>query len=258
MRASVVSAAFAAIGSVSALPQEVPNSKIVPALPLDVFNTPRVVYPVPFVAAHEKFESANVTGAQGPDLLGVADAINHVVEDLNRVGGDISRLIGSDVLHLRSVPEDGENAARVEKRATCSNVRVRTEWDSYSNARRQGFVNAIKCLMSRRPNGQFRNSRSRYEDLVALHQQLTPNIHGNAKFLVWHRYFVWTFEDMLRTECGFNDAMPWFDETRYAGRFQQSSIFSNEWFGSANVGGRCVTNGVSTWSIRCPIAKTLT
>lgn len=228
MRASVISAAFAAIGAVSARPQEIPATKLVPALPVNVFDTPRVVFPVPFVQAHEKFEAANATGAQGPDLLGVADAINHVVEDLDKVGGDVARLIGSKVLSAR---------------ATCGNIRVRTEWDSYSNSRRQGFVNAVKCLMSRAPSGQFRQSRSRYEDLVALHQTLTPNIHGNAKFLVWHRYYVWVFEDMLRSECGFTDSIPWFDETRYAGRFQQSSLFSAQWFGSVNNGGRCISNG---------------
>ncbi|KAF2853241.1 Di-copper centre-containing protein [Plenodomus tracheiphilus IPT5] len=201
MRASIISAALAAVG-VSARPQEIPAAKVVPALPVNIFDTPRLVVPVPFQAAHEKFEAANVTGAQGPDLLGL-----------------------------------------LTTRATCGNVRVRPEWDSYSNDRRQGFVNGIKCLMGRSPSGQFGNSRSRYEDLVALHQTLTPNVHGNAKFLLWHRYLLWTFEDMLRQECGFSDSIPWFDETKYAGRFSQSSIFSSQWFGGIGLGGNCVRDG---------------
>jgi tyrosinase len=120
-----------------------------------------------------------------------------------------------------------------------------TEWDSYSDSDRQAFVNAIRCLQSRAPSGQFRQSGSRYEDFVALHQTLTPNVHGNAKFLIWHRYYLWTFEDVLRSECGFDRNMPWFDETRYAGRFAQSSIFSSQWFGGINAGGNCITDGVS-------------
>ena len=129
--------------------------------------------------------------------------------------------------------------------ATCSNPRVRVEWENMNNNDRQAFVNALKCLMGRGPSGQFPQAKSRYEDLVALHQTLTPNVHGTAKFLIWHRYYLWTFEDILRSECGFTAPLPWFDETRYSGRFGQSSIFSSQWFGGIGLGGNCVTNGVS-------------
>ncbi|KAF2196073.1 Di-copper centre-containing protein [Delitschia confertaspora ATCC 74209] len=127
--------------------------------------------------------------------------------------------------------------------ASCANPRVRVEWDSYSNADRQAFVDGIKCLLNKPASGRFSQARNRYEDLVALHQNLTPNVHNNAKFLIWHRYYLWAFEDMLRTECGFNGAIPWFDETKYSGRFAQSSIFSDQWFGAIALGGNCVTNG---------------
>lgn len=129
--------------------------------------------------------------------------------------------------------------------ATCTNPRVRYDWDTASTGTRQAFVNGIKCLMQRPASGIFPNAKNRYEDLVALHQHYTPNVHGNAKFLIWHRYYVWTFEDILRTECGFNNDLPWFDETKYAGKFGQSSIFSNTWLGAFATGGNCVTNGVS-------------
>jgi tyrosinase len=99
--------------------------------------------------------------------------------------------------------------------------------------------------MGRGPSGQFGNSHSRYEDFIALHQTLTPNVHMNAKFLHWHRQFLWTFEQVLRDECGFDRELPWFDETRYSGRFAQSSLLSPQWFGTASQGGNCVDNGVS-------------
>jgi tyrosinase len=130
----------------------------------------------------------------------------------------------------------------------CANPRVRQEWDAYSNDNKQAFVSAIRCLQGRAPSGAYANrgSRSKYDDLVALHQKLTPNVHSNAKFLLWHRYFVWTFEQLLRSECGFNREMPWWDETKWSGRFSQSSVFSAQWFGAlANVNGGCVPNGVS-------------
>jgi tyrosinase len=156
-------------------------------------------------------------------------------------------------------PEALAAAPQAATAATCSNPRVRTEWDALSNSDRQAFVNAIKCLQGRPPSGAFSQSRSRYEDFVSLHQNLTPNVHGNAKFLIWHRYFLWAFEDVLRSECGFGGSIPWFDETRYAGHFSSSSIFSSSWFGGIALGGGCVTTGVSAnvpcsfeWSGRAP------
>lgn len=125
----------------------------------------------------------------------------------------------------------------------CANVRVRVEWDRMGNSDRQKFIDAVKCLLSKPPSGQFSNAKNRYEDLVALHQLLTPNVHGNAKFLVWHRSLLFLFERLLRTECGFDGPLPWFDETRYAGRFAQSSIFSSQWLGSIALGGQCVRDG---------------
>ncbi|KAF1845022.1 Di-copper centre-containing protein [Cucurbitaria berberidis CBS 394.84] len=208
MRTSVLSASLAVVASVAALPQELPGIKIVLPLPLNIFaETPKLVTPVPFDVAVEKFKAWNAS-------VTIGDAQKR---------------------------DNGESL--LSTRATCGNIRVRKEWDSCSDNERQAFINGIKCLMSRGPSGQFSQSKSRYEDLVALHQTLTPNVHGNDKFLLWHRYYTWTFEDMMRTECGFNGALPWFDETRYAGRFDQSSIFSERWFGSINVGGNCVTNG---------------
>jgi len=126
----------------------------------------------------------------------------------------------------------------------CANPRVRIEWDSYSPDDKQAFVSAIRCLQNRGSSGKYPGAKTRYDDLVALHQKLTPNVHSNAKFLLWHRYFVWTFEQLLRSECGFNREMPWWDETRWSGRFSQSSVFSAQYFGAlANVNGGCVPNG---------------
>ena len=133
--------------------------------------------------------------------------------------------------------------------ATCTNPRVRTEWDNLSTADRTAFTTALQCLMKAAPSGAYAQAKSRYEDLVALHQTLTDNVHNNAKFLIWHRYFLWTFEDILRTECGYTAPLPWFDETKYAGKFSTSSIFSDTWFGGIALGGGCVTTGVRTISL---------
>lgn len=208
MRTSFLSATLAVSAGVSALPQGVPSTPLAPALPLERFNT-------------QKFTP----------LLTLEDVLSGVFK--------VNTTSAPEDTQFRTFAADDEMSTA----ATCSNPRVRQEWDSYSDSDRQAFVGAIRCLQTRPASGQFGQSRSRYEDLVALHQTLTPNVHGNAKFLIWHRYYLWTFEDLLRSECGFDRNLPWWDETRYAGRFAQSSIFSDQWFGGINAGGNCITNG---------------
>ncbi|KAI1149787.1 hypothetical protein F4825DRAFT_35715 [Nemania diffusa] len=143
----------------------------------------------------------------------------------------------------------------VEARDTgdCANPNIRFEWDDYSTSDKQAFVGAIQCLIKKAPSGRFSPSKNRYEDFVRLHQSYAPNIHSAStsqqthKFLLWHRYFVWAFEQVLRDECGFNRAMPWWDEKKWAGKFAQATIFTTQYFGTlsgaTNGAGTCVTNG---------------
>lgn len=213
MKSSVLSMILAVANGVSALPQSVPSTPLAPALPIERFKN------------------------QGfPRLLTLDDIIAGVFR--------VNATDTSKQPKIVTSPND------MSLTSTCSNPRVRQEWDSYSDSDRQAFVSAIRCLQGRPASGQFSQSKSRYEDFVALHQTLTPNVHSqdgrpNAKFLLWHRYYLWTFEDILRSECGFDRNLPWFDETRYAGRFAQSSIFSSQWFGGVNANGNCITDGVS-------------
>jgi tyrosinase len=145
-------------------------------------------------------------------------------------------------------PKTGPNFEPFAAGATCSNPRVRTEWDSATDTQKQQFVDALKCLIGKKSSGNFAPSTSRYEDFVKVHQSLTPNVHGNAKFLLWHRFYLWALEDVMRSECGFQGDLLWFDETRYSGRFSQSSIFSDQWMGAVGLNGNCVTNGVSIFN----------
>lgn len=228
MRTSFLSATLAVSAGVSALPQGVPSTPLAPALPLSRFiETPKFVVPLTLNEALAGLKN-------GTELL--EKALFKFIPGVVKPDEEVQ----SERVNTFAVADEQMSTA-----ATCSNPRIRTEWDSYSNSDRQAFVSAIRCLQNKGPSGQFSQARSRYEDLVALHQILTPNVHGNAKFLIWHRYYLWTFEDILRTECGFDRNLPWFDETRYAGRFDQSSIFSDQWFGGINANGNCITNGVS-------------
>lgn len=150
---------------------------------------------------------------------------------------------------LPDINKDTEQSS--EAAATCnpSNPNVRFEWSNYSQSDRTAFVSAIKCLQDKPSGGsQFNGSHNRYEDLISVHRGMTVNIHQTAAFLVWHRYFVWVFEQILRDECGFNRAMPWWDETKHAGAFAASDVFTNQWFGNlpaitSNGQGTCIESG---------------
>ncbi|KAI0440817.1 hypothetical protein F4803DRAFT_456341 [Xylaria telfairii] len=136
----------------------------------------------------------------------------------------------------------------------CANPAVRYEWDNYSESDRQAFLSAIQCLVKKPASGKFSPSKNRYEDIVRLHQSYAPNIHSRStsqqthKFLLWHRYYVWAFEQILRDECGFDRAMPWWDEKKWAGKFAQATIFTPKYFGSlpgpTNGRGTCIYDGV--------------
>ncbi|KAI0458284.1 Di-copper centre-containing protein [Xylaria acuta] len=161
------------------------------------------------------------------------------------------------------VPENSEGAGEPEKApngskdsagssaATCdpSNSHVRFEWSNYSNSDRTAFVKAIKCLQDKPSGGsRYTGSSNRYEDLISVHRGMTADIHQTAAFLVWHRYFVWVFEQLLRDECGFDRAMPWWDETNHAGAFAASDVFTTEWFGhlpakTSDGQGTCIESG---------------
>lgn len=136
------------------------------------------------------------------------------------------------------------------KAATCdaSSVSTRIEWRDYSTADRQALVDSISCLLNTPSAGDFyAPSTNRYEDFVRTHQRFTSIVHGNGLFLLWHRYFVHAFETALRTSCGFDRPLPWWDETLDNGAFNLSSLFTPAYFGSlmgpVNGAGVCVTDG---------------
>ncbi|KAG9239982.1 hypothetical protein BJ878DRAFT_546739 [Calycina marina] len=204
MRASILLLAVSAAVSASILPRAAPA----PALPASAFVTFKVV----------PIEQAR------------ADALEYN-RTHSTAGKDVQRLSASTV-----EPADA---------ASCSaSPNIRFEWRNYQATDRLAFVTAIKCLINLPPSGTLPPAKNRYEDLVRLHQLYMPNVHGNAKFLLWHRYFVWTFEQVLRTECGFNRAFPWWDETLDAGEFGQSDMFTNDnYFGHLPTVPNCIVSG---------------
>ena len=243
----LISAALAASVDAFALPKwatRATSSSALPALDLTHFNTPKYAKPLSLDEALSG-QNASVTTMNETALQNAKAALPLLVLPVNVT------------LPNNTTALEEELANFSKRQSTCSSVRTRTEWDSATDTQKQNYITAIKCLMGKPASGQFSTSKSRYDDLVGLHQAFTPNVHGNAKFLLWHRYYVWTFEQLLREECSFTDNLLWFDETRYAGKFASSSIFSSKWFGSISLSGNCVTDVVSNLPARCDFVTEL-
>lgn len=227
----------------------IPSTQLLPALPLEEFAK---------TAGHMLTLEEALAGLNITDKMHeIGDKLGDGLKDgLNGLEG-LFHPEEADTANTASTNEGESKVSTMSVNAaaaTCSTVRVRTEWDSTSTAERQNFVDSLKCLMAKPPSGQFSASKSRYEDFTALHQTLTPRVHSNSKFLLWHRYLLWTWEQELREQCGLTGTLPWFDETKYAGKFGQSSIFSSQWFGGIGLGGACVTDGVSKPIFHCTMS----
>ena len=125
----------------------------------------------------------------------------------------------------------------------------RIEWHNADDGTKTAFVTAIRCLMDRPSAGGFPGSQNRWEDLVSVHQQQTPNIHMSGAFLPWHRYYLAIFQSLLIEECQYGGPMLWWDETRDAGNFANANLFTDQWFGAAPLRtsdgqATCIENGV--------------
>ncbi|KAK8045295.1 hypothetical protein PG993_005319 [Apiospora rasikravindrae] len=157
----------------------------------------------------------------------------------------ISKVSQAKVAH--QPPFQSKFASPQKAQSCASNPNVRFEWRDYSGSDRKALVDGIKCLMNKPPSGKFEPATNRYEDLVRVHQNFAPNIHNNNKFLLWHRYFLWTFEQMLREECNFDRAFVFWDEKKDAGHFAEFDMFSPDYFGSlpgpTDGAGTCIKDG---------------
>jgi len=173
-------------------------------------------------------------------ICDVKDKVDDVLSGFLGIDGS-SKLIdtGSDIT-IQSVTDD------VTTQATCTSPIVRVEWRNMADADKLSFVNAVSCLMGLPASGAFPGATNRYEDIVAVHQLMNTEVHLNGIFLPWHRYFLWTFSRMLRSECAYAAPLPWWDETKDAGNFANSGLFTDQYFGAlppATNGGACVVDG---------------
>ncbi|KAL5324833.1 hypothetical protein ACEPPN_005952 [Leptodophora sp. 'Broadleaf-Isolate-01'] len=162
-------------------------------------------------------------------------------------------------------------AAGLESRARTCNLRdvvIRRDWDHLSPTDRTSYTNSVLCLMGKPSllnQTLYPGAKTRYDDFVAVHINQTLSIHGTGNFLGWHRYFVYTYEQALRNECGYKGYQPYWNWGTNAANPSQSPVFdgsatslsgngafllhNGSWAGAGKIflpseqGGGCVTSG---------------
>lgn len=116
---------------------------------------------------------------------------------------------------------------------TFETARVRTEFRKMSNEDRKSFTDAITCLKqvpTTVDTTSMPGVKSRYDEYVATHINMTMNIHVTADFLAWHRNFIWEWENDLINTCGYTGNLPYWDWARDAYAPHESEIFNGDEF----------------------------
>ncbi|KAF2228226.1 hypothetical protein BDZ85DRAFT_301255 [Elsinoe ampelina] len=139
---------------------------------------------------------------------------------------------GTDQLYLQGLAKLGLSGLADLKKGTlgsCNlvNAKKRKEWHTLTDKEKKNYIKAVKCLMKKpsRMTDEAPGAKSRYDDFVAVHIQNTLSIHGTGNFLSWHRYFLWAYENALRTECSYTDAHPYLNWGKIASAPLEAPIF---------------------------------
>ncbi|KAK3314267.1 hypothetical protein B0H66DRAFT_577922 [Apodospora peruviana] len=105
----------------------------------------------------------------------------------------------------------------------CTTKLQRRAWHTFSVEEKKAYVNADLCLMKLPATLGLNGTKNRFEELQAIHQVQSSITHGGA-FLLYHRLLMHAHEQLIRNECGYTGAQPYWDEVRDAGNFSQSDV----------------------------------
>ncbi|PPQ71451.1 hypothetical protein CVT24_011963 [Panaeolus cyanescens] len=134
----------------------------------------------------------------------------------------------------------------LESKEACTHTIYRQEWRSLSEQHKQEYIQAVKCSHSLPNKTSYHGVKTRLDDFQAVHIYNAEEVHHVGHFFPWHRRFLSMYETMLRDECGFRGAIPYWDWTLDAdegGRLLDSPIFDpHTGFGGDGVAGTLTLN----------------
>ncbi|GAW22837.1 hypothetical protein ANO14919_123810 [Xylariales sp. No.14919] len=131
----------------------------------------------------------------------------------------------------------------------------RRDWEALSWAERKDYVQAVQCIIEKKPISDptwASAARTRYDDFVALHTNVTLAVHNTGNFFAWHRYHLWAYEAALRDECGYKGYQPYWNWFSHRDNLLESPLFDGS---STSMGGDgevfehngSLTDGGSLW-----------
>jgi tyrosinase len=106
------------------------------------------------------------------------------------------------------------------------NVKIFREWRNIPGEERIAYTDAVQCLM-KKPGKMsiFEGSKTAYDDFAVLHGVLAQYVHVSASFLLFHRYFLWTYAETLRDECGYTGTVPYWEWSLDCDNLEESPLF---------------------------------
>lgn len=159
----------------------------------------------------------------------------------------------------------------------CNKPKVRKEWRSLCADERAAWLKAVNCIARSPHNPKIApvvdplislippvtSNSSYYDDFVYIHMDLNVLIHNTGFFLPWHRLYVQTFEDTLRSKCGYNGVHPYWDWTKDTADFYHATIWSDSDYdglgswGDPNNDFQISTGGLKDMRVAYPVAHNL-
>lgn len=104
-----------------------------------------------------------------------------------------------------------------------------------SREMRKNFTDSVICLQTLPPQvmteeeaPSYPGIRTRYDEYLATHINLTLFIHDTADFLAWHRFYIHSFEQDLRNLCGYTGYLPYWNWPDYATAPQSNPMFNGD------------------------------
>nr|URY20122.1 polyphenol oxidase 1 [Lyophyllum decastes] len=148
------------------------------------------------------------------------------------------------LLKLSSLATLGFCATLVLGQCTSDNKLLRKEWRQLTSTEQQEYIAAEQCLQSLPSKTGLPGVVTRFDDMQAIHQIQSEIIHNVGQFLAFHRLYVRVHEELLREECGYTGAQPWWNETMDDGHYIDSPLFKPDAFGGNGASDTgCVVDG---------------
>ncbi|KAK3322910.1 hypothetical protein B0H66DRAFT_574901 [Apodospora peruviana] len=136
-------------------------------------------------------------------------------------------------------------SATASSTSPCTAPQKRQSWHDIKDDTKKAYLAAARCLLtSPQKLNRLPGAKTRWDELVSLHQIHALQIHTTGQFLPFHRYYLKILEFLMQ-ECGYDGVLPYWDETRDAGKFSASPVFHPTLgFGGSGTGAQnCLSDG---------------